>query len=201
MPREEVILPFPAPRAQIEPATHYRSTWIVSSLQSLRSAGHFDRYVAVLPPAMKSEILDAVAGVWMPMPVARAHYVACDELGLSSDEQLAMGASVGERAQGNVLSTVVRAARGAGVTPWTILPQLGRLYARGADGGAVAVFKLGPKDARTEFVGCELFDIDYFRHAFRGVFLGIMSLFCKKAYIHETPKRGKGEVTFQVQWA
>ena len=199
--REEVILPFPVARAQIEPATHYRSTWIVSSVQSLRSAGHFDRYAALLPPAMKSEILDAVAGVWMPMPVAHAHYAACDALGLSTDEQLAMGASVGERAQGNVLSTVVRAARGAGVTPWTIMVQFQRLYARGVDGGSVAVYKLGPKDARTEFVGCELFDIDYFRHAYRGVFHGIMSLFCKKAYIHEATKRGRGEVTFHVQWA
>jgi hypothetical protein len=201
MAREEVILPFPLPRAQIEPATHYRSTWIVSSLQSLRAAGHFDRYVVLLPVEMKSEILDAVAGVWMPMPIARAHYLACDALGLSSDEQLAMGASVGERAQGNVLSTVVRAARGAGVTPWTIIVQFQRLYARGCDGGAVAAFKIGPKDARVEFVGCELFDIDYFRHAFRGILLGIMSLFCKKAYVHETPKHGRGEVTFHVQWA
>jgi hypothetical protein len=201
MAREEVILPFPVPRAQIEHATHYRSTWVVSSLQSLRAAGLFDRYVALLPTTMKSEILDAVAGVWMPMPIARAHYVACDELGLTTDEQLALGASVGERAQGNVLSNVVRAARGAGVTPWTIFPQFQRLWARGANGGSVAVFRLGPKDARAEFMGCELFDVAYFRHAFRGVVLGILSLFCRRAYAHEAQKRARGEVTFHMQWA
>src|SRR5205823_14563872 len=127
--------------------------------------------------------------------------VACEQLGLTTDEQIGMGSSVGERAQGSVLSTAVRAARGAGVTPWTIFPHFQRLWVRGAKGGAVSVTKLGPKDARTEFVGCELFDIDYFRNAFRGVLLGIMTLFCQKAYAHETPKRARGEVTFHVQWA
>src|SRR5439155_12473049 len=101
-------------------------------------AGHFDRYIARVPAEMKSEILDAVAGVWMPMPIARAHYVACDQLGLTTDEQIGMGSSVGERAQGSVLSTAVRAARGAGVTPWTIFPHFQRLWLRGAKGGAVS---------------------------------------------------------------
>lgn len=199
MPAEEVVLPFPGPRERIVPADAFRSTWIVSSIQSLRSAGHFDRYAANLPESHRQEILQTVAAVWLPMPVARIHYEACDRLKLSVDDQIALGSSVGERAQGTLLATAVRAARGAGVTPWTILPQFDRLYHRGNNGGAIAVFKIGPKDARVEAIGCELFDIDYFRNAFRGVLLGIMALFTPRAYVHEV-KRGRGEVTFHFQW-
>lgn len=201
MAREEVVLPFPAPRASIAPATHYRSTWIVSSLQALRNAGHYERYLELLPAGSRDEIVNVVAGIWLPMPVAKTHYVACDRLGLDVDQQIGMGLSVGERAQGTLLSTVVRAARGAGVTPWTIFPQFHRLWQRGCEGGAAAVTKLGPKDARAEFIGLELMDIDYFRNAFRGVVHGVVALFCKKLYVHEEPRRARGEVAFHVQWA
>jgi hypothetical protein len=198
--REEVMLPFPGPREAILPATAYRSTWLVSSLQALRERGHFEAYRRLLS-AHHDVILSALAGSWLPMDVARAHYDACNGLGLDADEQLAMGQSVGGRAQGTVLSSAVKAARGAGVTPWTIVPQFHRLYLRGVNGGAAAVFKLGPKEARAEFVGCELFDIDYFRHAFRGVLLNVGALFCEKQYIHDMPRRRRGEAIFKLQWA
>jgi hypothetical protein len=96
---------------------------------------------------------------------------------------------------------VVKVAKGAGVTPWTILPQFDRLWRRGADGGAVGIFRVGPKEARIEVVGCELLDIPYFRHAFRGVLLGVVAFFCQKGYMHEAPGRGAGEAIFKFQWA
>lgn len=198
--REEIILPFPAERESIPPATAYRSTWIVSSLQTLRERGHFEAYRRNLA-AHHDRIFSALAGSWLPMDVARAHYEACNRLGLGLEEQIAMGLGVGGRAQGTLLSTAVKAARGAGVTPWTIIPQFDRLYRRAANGGAAAVFKLGPKEARGEFVGCELFDIDYFRHAFRGVLLNVGALFCEKLYIHDMPRRRRGEAVFRLQWA
>ena len=198
--REEVVLAFPGPRESIPPATEYRSTWIVSSLQTLRERGHFVEYKKQLTDHHDA-ILTALAGSWLPMKVARAHYDACERLGLDLDEQVAMGQSVGGRAQGTLLSTAVKAARGAGVTPWTIIPQFDRLYRRGCNGGAAAAFKLGPKEARVEFVGCELFDVDYFRHAFRGVLLNIGSLFCEKSYIHDMPRRRRGDAVFKLQWA
>ena len=52
-----------------------------------------------------------------------------------------------------------------------------------------------------EVVGCELFDIDYFRHAFRGVLLNVGALFCEKEYIHDMPRRRRGEAIFKLQWA
>jgi hypothetical protein len=98
------------------------------------------------------------------------------------------------------LLTAAKAARGAGVTPWAILPQLDRFWRRGANGGAVEVTKLGPKEARAEFVGCMLFDITYFRNAFRGVLLGMGALFCQKPYIHDLPRRATAEASFHLQW-
>jgi hypothetical protein len=198
---EEAILTLPAARSEIRPVTQFRSTWLVSSLQSLRARNHYDAYVRELPKELHADILPCVAGVWLPVRLARAHYEACDRLWLSVEEQVAMGTAVGERAQTSLLSTVVRTAKGAGVTPWTLLQQFDRLWKRGAEGGAVAVFRLGPKEARAEFVSCELFDVPYFRHAFRGVLLGIASMFCEKAYIHELPKRAEHGVQLRIQWA
>jgi hypothetical protein len=196
---EEIIVAFPARREAIPPATLYRSTWLFSSLETLRARGHFDAYRRQLR-SHEEAILSTLVGVWLPMEVARAHYEACDRLGLSEAEQFAMGDAVSERMKGTLLSTAVKAARGVGVTPWTILPQLERLCRRGTSGGGTAVFKLGPKEVRVEFVGVELFDIDYFRHAFRGVLHSVGSLFCEKGYIHDLPRRRRGDANFRMQW-
>jgi hypothetical protein len=172
----------------------------VSSLQALRERGHFERYSENLT-RHREEILTCVAGTWIPMHIARAHYQACEALGLTLAEQLEMGKSVGDRAQGSLLATAVKAARGAGATPFTIFPQFHRLWLRCADGGAAAVFRLGPKEARAEFVGCELFDIDYFRSAFRGVLLGMGQLFSRTPYVHDLSRRARAQGIFQLQWS
>jgi hypothetical protein len=194
------ILPFEQPKERIPHARAFRSTWIISSVRSLQERGHYDRYLELLSAEHHDAVLLSVAGVWLPMAVARAHYEACQRLELSKDEQTAMGLAVGDRGQGSLLSTVVMAARGAGVTPWTILPQFQRLWLRGANGGAMSVTALGPKEAKVETVGCELFDIDYFRVAFGGVLFGIMRRFAQKAYYHEVPGRLRHGSLYRFQW-
>lgn len=72
-----------------------------------------------------------------------------------------MGRSVSMRAQRTILGTAAKMARGAGVTPWTILPPYGRLSRRGVDCGALAVFTLGPKDARIDIERCALFEMRF----------------------------------------
>lgn len=199
--KEEVIVPFEPSRELIAPATAYRSTWLLSSLQALKDRGHSDEYFRVLPTEQHEPIRSLVAGVWLPLDIARAHYLACDALQLGVQEQIALGRAVSDKAQGSMLGTVVRMAKAAGVTPWTVLPQYGKLYQRGVQGGAVAVFKLGPKEARIEVVGCELFDIPYFRTAFRGVLQGIAGLFCRTSFIHDVPTTEPGTATYRFQWA
>jgi len=198
---EEVIVPFEPARERIAPARAYRSTWLLSSMQALRDRGHIDSYFAALPAQHHEEIRSMVAGVWQPLEIARAHYLACEALQLGMQEQIALGHAVSDKAQGTMLGHVVRMAKAAGVTPWTVLPQYSRLYQRGVQGGAVAVFKLGPKDARIEIVQCELFDIPYFRTAFRGVLQGIAGLFCRTSFIHDVPTAERGTAAYRFQWA
>ncbi len=200
---EVEVLAYPAPRRDIASVTRVRSTWVLASLQALRERGHYDRYLALLPPQYHAEILFTVAGLWLPIDISVAHYTACQALGLSEDEQQRMGMNVGNRAQGTILATAVKMAKGAGVTPWTILPQFDRLWRRGLDGGAVAVFKTGPKEARIEVVACTLLEIPYWRAAFGGVLLDIASLFCQKAYIRAVTSRAaaKDECALRLQWA
>lgn len=199
--RAEILLPFSRPREQVPPVRHWRSTWVVSSLQTLKERGHYDRYLRELAPAHRDAVLLTVAATWLPLEAARAHYEACNALGLGAAEQIAMGRAVGQRAQGSVLGTAVRAARGAGVTPWTAVPLLPRLWARGADGGDTQVTKLGPKESRVEAIQCALFEVPYFRRAFAGVLLGIHELFVEKVYVHDdTPPTARNTCVLRFQW-
>jgi hypothetical protein len=200
-PPLDVILPFPAPRDQIVAATRWRSTWVLSSIQTLKERGHFERYRSFLPDEHAEAVLLAVAGVWMPMKVAKAHYLACDELGLEKREIVEMGIASGERAQGGVLRTVIRFSKQGGVTPWTLLPQIQKLWERGADGGGTSVMKAGPKEARLEVIGCALFDIPYFRAAFSGVVQGILRTVSARVYVHDiTPALSRSACLLALQW-
>lgn len=198
----QVIVPLPAPRGSLPAATHVRSTLLLSSQQTLRAHDLYDRYVERLAPEHRGAILDAVAGVWLPMEVGMAHYAACEALALRAEEQSALGREVNQRVQGSFLGLLARTARGAGVTPWTIMGGLGRLWGRVIDGGGgVEVTRTGPKDARVELVGLPLLGVPYFRHAFRGVFHGGLEPLCRKAYVYERSEEGtETSAVFRVAW-
>jgi hypothetical protein len=198
--QEEAVLPFAAPPEQIQNATEFRSTLIVASLQSLREHGHYDRYDGALR-ARRDEILSCVGGAWLPMAVARAHYEACDSLGLTARQQFEMGHAVGDRAKKSWFASALKVARGVGVTPWSLAPYLNKLHQRTINGGAVAAFRLGPKEARIVYVGNELLDIPYFHEASRGLLHAIAEMFCETMYSHELPGRRRGEASFRLQWA
>jgi hypothetical protein len=197
---EEIVLPLPVARERVVPATQFRSTWIVASQRGLRACGHFDRYASQVDPSQRSALLHCVAGVWLPMSLARAHYDACDALNLSAEEQLKMGDLVGDHGAATLIATVAKVAKGAGATPWAVFPQLDRIWRRGANGGAVSVTRCGPKEAIGEVVGCELFDVPYFRVAFRGVVLGMTRPFCTNLYLREVATRSPGALGLRFQW-
>ncbi len=69
----ETILAFPVP---CPPVRHARSTILLGSMASLRAAGHFETYAAALPVEHRDVLFQTVAGVWIPVEVARAHYRA-----------------------------------------------------------------------------------------------------------------------------
>jgi hypothetical protein len=187
-------------REDVQPVTAWRSTWVTSSLQTLRSRGLLERYMAVLPDEHRAAIPLTVPGVWLPIATARAHYQACDALGFSQSEARDLGLAVGDRAQGSILRTVVALVKGVGVDGWSLMDHVPRIWERGARGGAVAVYKVGPKEANVEVLGCELFEVPYFRAAFHGVVLGVLRLVTQRAYAHEKAGSSSSDFVIRLQW-
>ncbi len=196
--REEVVLPFPQP---LLPARHVRTTLLLGGLGSIRAADLYDAYVAVAPPEVRTAIESAVAGMWLPIEIGVAHYAACDKLGLSADSAAQLGRGTFDRTKGLLLGTAIGLARGAGVTPWTMMPHLQRFWMRGLDGGGIRASRLGPKEARVEVVSCALFQTRYFRAATRGLLTSLLELTCQKAYVHEQPVGDQeSSLTMRAQW-
>jgi hypothetical protein len=196
---EEILIPFP--RAMTT-ASQCKSTLLVSSIRTLQERGHYERYQAKLPRALRETVLEAIAGTWLPMDAAIGHYEACDSLGLTAHEQFEVGLDVGKRIQRSSLNTLVKLAAATGVTPWAGLRSFQRLYERLFAGGGSQLVKLGPKDARVEVSNLPLARIPYFVHGYRGVIQGGLELFAKKAFVNIVPKTSTPmNVAFHVAWA
>jgi hypothetical protein len=196
---DETVLAFPTPLA---PVRHVRSTILLGSIEGVRESGRFDDYVGGLTKGHRELLLNLVAGSWVPIDLALAHYASCDALGLPVDAQFANGRKTFDRTRATLLGTMIRMARESGVTPWTVFPYYNRFWERGCDGGAMSVTKLGPKDARLELVQCRLVESRYYKNAFRGLATGVLEFFCQKGYVTEIAgKRPPGAATFRMQWA
>jgi hypothetical protein len=199
---EETILALPSARQQVPLASQFRSTWLASSIRAIRDRHLLDTYLRHLPAQHHAPILESVAGVWLPIEVAMAHYEACDRLGIGPNELIEIGLDTARQVHHTILHTAVRLAKGAGVTPWTILPQVGRLWERIWVGGGVGVTKMGPKDARIEIAGWPCARYGYIRLALRGVILGIVELFCAKAFTREMTRLcTPTSLAYTVSWA
>jgi hypothetical protein len=172
----ELILDYPRP---LEPVTSIRSTLLTSSLASLRSRGLFERYDALQTSVHRQKIMNLVAGEWLPLEVALAHYEVCDALGLSEGEQIAIGKDVSRVIHETFLSLVVKAARGVGVTPWLLLPRGNSMQTRLCVGGGIRVWKVGPKSARVEVARCPQLGIPYVRNGLVGLYTAAVELLAR----------------------
>ncbi len=195
-------MPLPCAPGAVPPVTHVRSTLVTSSLQMLKERGMLEAYFTRLPAVHRETVRSTLAGTWLSLELAMAHYRACDALGYSPLEQVEIGRQVGAKIQGTMLGTLASLARQAGVTPWTFLGQWNRLNDRVVTGGGVAVSRLAPKEALVETYRVPLYQVPYFATAWRGVIQGLCELFCAKAYV----KAGRleelnGRMTYVVSWA
>jgi hypothetical protein len=179
----EPVVPFPVPRDKVPMGTHFRSTWLTTSMDALKRRDLLPRYRERLDSEYRSVIDEMVAGTWLPAAVAIAHYRAIDALSLHAEEEYEMGGEVLLQ----VHSGFLKLARLAWRTPWMPAAHMGRLWGRSWRGGAIAVFKLGPKEGRIEVAGMPICGIPYVRHATRGSYMAAVSLFCTRAYVHEIP--------------
>lgn len=198
----ETVVPFRTPPEKVALATHFRSTWLTASLDGLKAKGHYARYIELLPARFHDPILHSIAGVWLPIDIAVAHYAACDALGLTQAEQLDMGREVLTRLKKTIFSLAFRAARDIGVTPWTMLKLLPGQFEREVRGGACGVFRLGPKDARIELIGFPLSSSPYTRAGLRGLAHGLCEPLCSKVYSQELRDlTGPTTLAYRVAWA
>ena len=69
----------------------------MSSYAAIRDGGYDGPYREALPKEHHAVLFEAVAGMWIPIEVAVAHYEACAALGLSHDVQLALGRDLGQK--------------------------------------------------------------------------------------------------------
>ncbi len=198
----ELFLAFKMPVERMPEARSFRSTWLSSSLLSLREHGDYERYLTLLAPEHREAIVNSVAGQWLSTDVAIAHYVACGELGLSRAEITQRSHEVTRRVHQTMLSIAVRLAREAGVTPWTILGQIDRLWERIWQGGGVSVTKLGPKEAVVTIARWPCAGLPYCRAAMPGVIHAVVEMFCSKAYVVEIKcDRPHETIALRCSWA
>lgn len=182
----EIVVPFPgASSVRMQPVTAFRSTWLSSSVRSLRARGLADTYFAALPREHHDLVLGTVVGTWLPVHVAMAHYFACDALNLPTLEIVEIGREAAGHVHGSTVATLTRLARGAGVTPWAVLTRLDELWKRIWHGGGVCVRKQGPKEARVEIAGWPCAKSAYCRAGLRGVLLGLTEPLAVRAYARE----------------
>jgi hypothetical protein len=194
----EIILALPA---RVEPLRHVRSTIVIASVANIRSSGRFDEYVKRIPAEYHSALFESVAAMWLPYRAAAAHYAAGDSLGIPADEQVGMGRASVERVGATIAGTALRLAKQAGVTPLHLFPHLQRFWMRGYDGGALAAYQVGPKEARLELVQFPLCEIPFYRRALTGWMIGLTGLFCQKLYMKELPQpAGPHSMALRAQW-
>ena len=199
---EETIVPFRPSRDAVPPLVGVRSTLIGSSLLSLRAHGLEARYLEHLDPAHKETILYTPAGVWLPTAVALAHYTACDRLGLDVATILAIGNEVAKATQKSVLAMILRLAKEAGTTPWTLFASCDRYWARIFDGSGIGIFKVGPKDARFEVASCALARSPYWRTGLRGLLTAVSEPFALKVYVREISHMATEKTCgLKISWA
>ncbi len=174
-------------RHRVPLATRFRSTWLKASIASLREHGHYEKYASLLPERDHDVIASSMDGMWLPIDLAVRHYETCDQLGLGTFEMVRLGHHVTSALRDSMVHTIVRLARGAGVTPWTLLARADILWSRGWDAGDVSVCKLGPSEARVEIAGWPCARTTYCRIASRGMIAAFVELFAQRATVRELP--------------
>jgi hypothetical protein len=194
----KTLVPLPAPIDLIPPTTRFRSTWIVSSLEGLRERGLFDRYERHLIEHREA-ILSAIAGVWLPVDVVRAHYEACEQLAIPDPEYLLMAKS-GSQVRQAWFSRMIAEAQHPQATPWTALHLMHRGWPRAADGGAVGVSRLADNRGQLDYVNCSLFDIPYFRRAVRFMIQFLVAHNAARARVQDMPERKTHTCSYSIDW-
>ena len=184
------------------PLRALRSTVVVSGIAVFRARGIFDAYSANLAPGAREALLSTVAGTWLPVDLADAHFAAVDALHLGTEQNFDIGATSARRFGETLWGTALKMVRATGaIDPWRIFGPYDRLWNRSFDGGGVVVTRAGPKEAFVEIRAIPFSRYAYFRDALRGTHQSLLSLFAHALYVREVPRRTTHEgFTMRISW-
>jgi hypothetical protein len=200
--REQSIVAFSPSREGVPPLSAVRSTLIGSSFASIRGRGLEARYLTALPTDLHDAVMYTPAGTWIPVAIAEAHYAACDQMALPVSEVVEIGREVARVTQKSVLAMILRLAKEAGTTPWSLYEGCGRYWSRIFQGSGIGIFKLGPKEARFEVVSCSLARSPYWRIGLRGLLQAVSEPFATKVYVRDsTVLTSATSCGFRISWA
>jgi hypothetical protein len=178
-----------------------KATLLLASVAALKASGHFDAYYKHLDPKFDEEVLRSVAGTWVSVAAARAHYLACDALALTAAEQMSLGGRTGDGLKQHITRFAALVSRGAGLTPWSLFEQFNRFWARSFDGGGICVTRLAPKDAEVVYARCSLLESAYFRSALRGVATGLLGSITRRSFMSEVSGGTRSdEARYKFSW-
>ncbi len=142
--------------------TEARSTLIVSGIQTLRANGLYERYVELLSPKLRQDMMSLVAGLWIPGELALEHYRTMDRLALGKSTIEAIGAEVAERGAKTVLGRGSAATKQREPTPWDMLLMSHRNLDVNWRGSDMMVAKEGPHEALITWAGQPCASVPYF---------------------------------------
>jgi len=166
--------------------TQVRGAVLHASLQQLKQASLYDRYLAALPHQHHEGVLYSLASSWLPLEVASAHCAAVDALGLSERTLEEHGQQIGEQLATTLFAAVLRTAlsmaAGSG-KGWALLKLTDRVMQRLYHGGCATLLQAGPKDAVMEIRGLPLFTSRYFRNSHHGYIKNLIGLVSTTVYV------------------
>jgi hypothetical protein len=202
MPRPEIFAPFPESMKKAPVATAIRSTMLIVSREALKECGHFAAYSRHLSAAAQPRLEHLVAGVWLPLELGEAHYLACDALSLSLKDQREIGGRTLSRLRETLMGTMAKTLGSSGIVSlWDVLQRYHVFYERSFSGGGTRVSKVGPKDALLEVGGLPLARIPYLRHAYGGLLSEGARFFHPSSHVAEVARLcSNTTLGFRISW-
>jgi hypothetical protein len=159
----------------------------LSGMKWMAAHGVLDRHQALLPASLRAQAKTLTATEWVPLDDALTIYAACDALNLSVEQQIDIGRAVSLANNGIVIRTLANLAGRIGISPWSALKSVDRLWQRNNRGGGVAVYKLGERSARLEFWQVPLAQSPFFVTSMRGAIAVGLEDFCQRIMVTEIP--------------
>jgi hypothetical protein len=183
-------------------ATHIRGALVINSLTTLRSANRLDDYFACLPTRHHGDVNAVTVQSWVPMDLALVHYAALGDVFVDVAEQIKNGRLAAERTQNVHLRTVLRVLSATGTFDvWDGLARIPSFVARSFQGGQFIVRRIGPKDARLEFVGFPLFRVSYMHNSFPGTYQAALELVSPRIFVRQDLSfRTESSMALLVSW-